>query len=115
MDHPVLVTDLEQRVHAVQTLPMEPDLNLVVGELLALVGSAVPDPHRARAVFTLRDVAMEVQILERMVLGPDRHPVVLGRGRNPVRYRPRREYAIALEAQVPMDAASVVLLDHVAR
>ena len=43
----------------------------------ALVGAVVPDRHRPGAVLALRDLALEVEVLERVVLGADRPAVLL--------------------------------------
>ena len=54
---------------------------------------------------------MEVEVLERMVLGAHGQ-AVLGRvGGDTVGNRPRGEHAVVLEAQVPVQAGGVVLLD----
>jgi hypothetical protein len=117
VDHPVLLVlaRAEEDVLAGEPLAVEGDDHLVVAELLALVGAGVPDLHRARAVLALRDVPLEVDVLERVVLGVDRLAVLLRVLRDPVRDRPAREHAVALEPQVPVEAAGVVLLDDEAR
>ena len=90
---------------------MQRDLDLARLPLELLVGAAVPDRHRAGAVVALRDLAVEVEVLERVVLGADREAVVLRLLGQAVRDRPRRERAVVLEAQVPVQARGVVLLD----
>ena len=77
VDHPVLALGLKQRVAALGALAVEGDDHLVVAELLGLVGAAVPDLHRARPVAALRDLAVEVEVLERVVLGAHRQAVLL--------------------------------------
>ena len=67
--------------------------------------------HRPGAVVAGGDLALEVEVLERVVLGVDRDAVVLGVVGDPVGHRPRREHAVVLEAQVPVQAPRVVLLD----
>ena len=91
---------------------MEGRDHLVVAELLRLVGAAVPDEHRAGAVLALRDLALELEVLERVVLGVHGEPVLVRVLRHAARKRPRGERAVVLEAQVPVQAAGVVLLDH---
>ena len=54
---------------------------------------------------------MEVQVLERVVLGVDRQAVVGRVRRDPVGDRPRGQHAVVLEAQIPVQARGVVLLD----
>ena len=75
VDHPVVAAGPEQHVAAVQALAVEGDHHLVVAELVRLVGPAVPDLHRPGAVLAGRDVAVEVDVLERVVLGVDRQVV----------------------------------------
>ena len=87
VDHPValvlaLAPDREQRPAAGQVLAVELDLDLARLPDERLERPAVVDPHPARAVLAGRDVAVEVEVLDRMVLGADREPVVAGgRGR----------------------------------
>ena len=117
VDHPVLgvVARAEERVPAVHAPAVERDDRLVVPPLVALVGPRVPDLHGPGAVLTLRDVALEVDVLDRVILGVDRLPVVLRVLRDAVRDRPGGEHAVALQPQVPVQAPRVVLLDHEAR
>ena len=58
---------------------------------------------------------MEVEVLERVVLGADRDAVVARRRRDAVGERPRGEHAVVLQPQVPVQARRVVLLDDEAR
>ena len=112
MDHPVLAAGLEQGVAAPEPLAAEGADHLVVAKLLRLVGAAVPDLHVAGAVLSRRYVPLEVQVLERVVLDVDGEMVALGIGGDPLGHRPRHQRAVALQAQVPVEAARVVLLDH---
>ena len=45
---------------------------------------------------------MELEVLERMVLGAHREVVALGPGRDAARHRPRGEHAVVLEPQIPV-------------
>ena len=111
VDHPVLRrARLEQRVLPVEPVPVEGDDHLLRLPLLQLVGAGVPQLHGARAV-ALRDHALEVDVVERVVLDVHRQAVLLRAHRDPVRDRPRDQHAVALEAQVPVQAGRVVLLD----
>ena len=114
VDHPVLAARAEQDVAALQALAVEGDHHLVLAPLVQLVGAAVPDPHRPGAVLALRDVAVELEVLERMVLGAHGEVVALGIGRDALRHRPRGERALVLEPQVPVQRPGVVLLHDVA-
>ena len=63
------------------------------------------------AVLALGDLAVEVQVLQRVVLGVHGQAVLAGRVGQEVRHRPRHEHAVALEAQIPVQARGGVLLD----
>jgi len=91
---------------------VEYDLDLTVGPPLALVGAPVPDDHTAGAVLARRDLSLEVQVLERVVLGLHRQPVHTRLERDALRYRPRGGHAVVLEPEVPVQSTSVVLLHH---
>ena len=111
MDHPVLLrAGLEQRVLPVQPVAVEGDDHLLRLPLLHVVGAGVPQLHGARAV-ALRDHALEVDVVERVVLDVHRQAVLLRAHRDAVRYCPRHQHAVALQAQVPVQAGGVVLLD----
>ncbi len=115
VDHPVVrgvagLPDREQAVAPAQPLAMEGDLDLLLLPLVHVERALVPDRHRAGAVLTLRDLTVELEVLERVVLGAHREPVLRRVRRDPVRDRPRRERPIVLEAQVPVQAGGVVLL-----
>src|SRR2546426_7348870 len=65
---------------AAQLLAVERELDLALAECRVHVGTlrcpraAIPDHHGPCAVLALRDHALEVGVLERMVLDPDREP-----------------------------------------
>ncbi len=54
---------------------------------------------------------MEVEVLERVVFGPDGEAIIGRVGRDPVWDRPRRQRTIVLEPKIPVQARRVVLLD----
>ena len=112
VDHPVVAVRLEERVLALHLLTVEDRDDLVLAELLGLEGPAVPDPHLAGAVLALGDVALELEVLERVVLGVDCEAVLLGVLRDAARERERDERSVVLQPQVPVEPAGVVLLDH---
>ena len=91
VDHPVPAVGAEQHVAALHALAGEGDHHLVLAPLVQLVGAAVPDLHRPCAVLALRDLAVEVEVLERVVLGADREVVPLRVRRDPLRDRPRSQ------------------------
>src|SRR3954454_3571335 len=112
VDHPILALGRKESVAALDPLAVQSNLDLLVLPLLDLVGARVPDRHRPRAVLPSRDLAVEVDVLERMVLGANGEAVVLGGRGNAAGKSPRGEDAVAFQAQVPVQAPSVVLLDH---
>ena len=71
----------------------------------------VVDGHRPGAVLALGDLAVEVEVLERVVLRAHREPVVLGVVGDAVGDRPGQEHAVVLEPQIPVQRARVMLLD----
>ena len=74
--------------------------------------AAVPHDDRAGPVVALRDHSLEIGVLERMVLDHDRHALFLRIERGAARNRPGREHALHFEAEVVVQAAGSVLLDH---
>ncbi len=110
VDHPVRPVGTEQDVAAADALAVEGDHHLVLAPLVGLVGPAVPDLHRSRAVLARGDVAVEVEVLERVVLGPDREVVSARVRRDALGDRPGGQRAVVLEPQVPVQRAGVVLL-----
>ena len=111
VDHPVGAVRAEQHVAPLHALAVEGHHDLRVAELVQLVGPAVPHLHRPGAVLALGDRALELEVLERVVLRAHREVVALGVGRDALRHRPGGERALVLEAQVPVQRARVVLLD----
>ena len=51
---------------------------------LRLPSAAVPDDHRARPIFALRDIALEIKVFDRVVLGADRKPLLADREARPL-------------------------------
>ena len=76
-----------------------------------LVRALVPDLDRAGAVLALRDLALELRVLDRVVLDVDGEVLLAGLERHALRHRPGRERAVALEAEVVVEPARVVALD----
>ncbi len=89
---------------------MQDDHDLAVREFLGVVRPAVPDQDLARAVVAGRNVAVEVDVVERVILDVDREVILLGVGRDAFGHRPGHENAALLEPEIPMQAARVVLL-----
>ena len=76
--------------------------------------AAVPGLDRAGAVLTFRDRALEVGVIERMVLDMRREPPVGGIERGSLAHRPAPQHAAMLKPQVPVQPGPLgrVLLHH---
>ena len=114
---PVLLLAVQMRRHerprALEPLPVEVHLELPVALLLEqLVRPAVPDLDRAGAVLAGRDLAVELRVLERVILDVDGQRPGAGLERHALRHRPGEQHAGALEAEVVVEPAGVVPLDH---
>ena len=86
----------------------EPAVLLLLDEL---VGSPVPDLDRAGAVLPGRDLALEVAVVERVILDVHRQVPLAERERDALRHRPAQEHPVPLEAEVVVEAAGGVALD----
>src|SRR6202171_1830456 len=111
VDHPVLAVGPKQDVSTLELFAVEDDHDFAVGPVLDVVSAAVPDQNLARAVVAGRDVAMKVDVVERVVLHVDREVIGLRVHGNALRDRPGDEHAIVLEPEVPVQPPRVVLLD----
>ena len=98
---------------------MELELQLAVLDGLHRVGrlglgderAPVPHDHVAGAVLAARDHALEIEVLDRVVLDVDRHPPDHGVERRSLGDRPAREQAADLEPEVVVEAGRAVALD----
>src|SRR5690606_17733527 len=79
---------------------------------LTLPGAAVPDLHRAAAVLPLGDLALELAVLERVILDLDRQSPDSVLATDALGHRPALEHAIQLESQVVVLVRSEMVLDH---
>ena len=109
----------DEHERAVQLLPVELELELPVvdgtgrvgGVRVGTVGAPVPDDDVARAVLAPRDDALEVEVVERMVLDVDREPPLARVEARPARDRPGREHALHLEPEVVVEGGGAMTLD----
>src|SRR5262245_8653578 len=81
-------------------------------DLQGLPGAPVPDDHVTPAVLALGDHALEVVVLDRVILGPGRHPPLQRLERRAARDRPADQHAIDLEPEVVVETRRAVALDH---
>jgi hypothetical protein len=102
----------------VQPLAFEGELEVALGEaLLRRHGAfghpvaAVPELDRAATILPFGDGALEVAIVERMILDLHREPPVVGIERWSLGDRPGLEHAVELKPEVVMQPPRVVLLD----
>jgi hypothetical protein len=103
-----------------ELLADEPELQLAVADRgrrvrrlgLGLERPPVPDDDIARPVLASRDHALEVEVLDGMVLDVDRHPSLAGVERGPARHRPADQHPVDLEADVVVEPGRAVPLDH---
>jgi hypothetical protein len=79
--------------------------------VLAIPEATIPNHHRAAAVLALRNRALEVAVIQRMVLDLHREPLVVGVERRTFRHSPRLEDPIKLKPQVVVQVRRRVLLD----
>ena len=83
----------------------------VEGRRLRLPGAPVPDDDVARAVLLRGDDALEVEILDGVVLDVDRHPAHVRVEGRALGDRPRHEDATDLEPEVVVETGGPVPLD----
>ena len=81
----------------------------------ALVGPAVPEHDRARAVVALGDDPLELPVFDRVVLDEHRQTLVGGIQRWSLRDRPRAQDPFHLQAEVPVHLPGVMLLHDESR
>ena len=74
--------------------------------------AAVPQHHRAAAVFAGGDGAFEGGVAERVVLGADGEALLVGVEAGAAGDGPAFQNAVDFEAEIPVETGGVVLLDH---
>jgi hypothetical protein len=77
---------------------------------LRLPLAAVPDDHRARAIFALRNISLEIKVFDRVVLSANRKPLISDRKARALGDRPAFQNPIHLEPQIVMQPARRVFL-----
>jgi hypothetical protein len=82
-----------QHPTSVQALAVEREFQVALRQPLVRVDlgfpiAAVPELHRAGAILALRDRALEVAVVERMILDLDREPLVVRIERGALGHRP---------------------------
>src|SRR5215469_5380943 len=87
---------------------LEPELRVPFGHPFA----TVPHDHGAATILALGDVALEFKIVDRMVLGAHRKPLLAERQARAAGDRPALEHAIELEPQIVVQPPRGMLLDN---
>src|SRR6202047_1429259 len=77
---------------------------------LRLPSAAVPDDHRARAIFALRNISLEIKVFDPVVIGADRKPLFAGREARAFGDRPAFQHSVHLEPQIVMEPSRRVFL-----
>src|ERR1700732_209561 len=66
---------------------------------LRLPSAAVPHDHRARAIFALRNISLEIKVFDPVVIGADRKPLFAGREARAFGDRPAFQASLNIETQ----------------
>ena len=91
---------------ATWSLPLR---DLLLGRALEVLDdAAVPRDHRARAVLLRWDHVLEVEVLDRMILGLHREDLLVGIQARAARHGEAREHAADLEPQIVVSPRRVV-------
>src|SRR5260221_8782125 len=107
----------DERPFALQLLAVEGEFEraLAIGGFGVLVvrlpGAVIPEQHRAAAILTPRNDALEIAIVERMVLDMDGKALLAGIEARALGNRPALEDAVELEAEIVMQPRRRMLLD----
>jgi hypothetical protein len=115
--HDAVVLHAHEHPPAMQPLAFQRELQVAACQPVMRIAfgnpvAPVPQLHRAAAVLALGDGALEIAIVERVVLDLDGQALVVRITRGPARHGPGLEDAVELEAEVVVQAGRVVALDH---
>src|SRR6266700_37133 len=72
--------------------------------------SAIPDDHRAPAIFSLRDDPLPFEIVHRVVFGLNRQPLVAGNKARTAGDGPAFQHSVELKPQIEMQATRIMPL-----
>src|SRR5262249_53893817 len=115
----ILLTRLHAHEHevAIEPVAVQPEFEIALGQPPVRVadrlpGAAVPDHHRAAAIFTFGDDALELAVFERMVLGHPREALLRRVKARTSGDGPALQHAVMLKPEIKMGAPCRVLLDH---
>src|SRR6185503_3485085 len=110
-EHPAPLHAGTVKDHLEIALPVTLADAVFAAALFGFVPAAIPEHHRAAAVFALWNGALECVVLDRMIL--DLHRQTLDRriGTWPLGHRPALHHAVELQPQVEVQMTRRVLLD----
>src|SRR5207249_9255307 len=115
-DQPVLFITAAVGSHE-RPRPLEPGPMQAHGQaavllrLEKLIGAAIPDLDRARAILALRDLPLERRVLQRMVLHMNGEMLLARLERHALRHRPAEQRPVLLQPEVVVEPPRVVALD----
>jgi hypothetical protein len=118
-EEPLLLAllDLYERPAAVQLEPFQIEQKLAFRETFARIAdggppAAVPHDDTARSVVAGRNDALEVAVLQRMILDVHGEPLVGRVERRSLGHGPGHEHAVELEAEIVVQMARGMLVNH---
>src|SRR3984893_10912870 len=76
-----------------------------------LPSATIPDDHRAGTIFALRNIALKIEVFDRVVLGANRKPLFTGRQAWAFGDSPTFQDPVNLEPQIVMQPARRVFLN----
>src|SRR3984893_3320981 len=76
-----------------------------------LPSATIPNDHRAGTIFALRNIALKIEVFDRVVLGANRKPLFTGRQARAFGDCPAFQTSVHLEPQIIMQPARRVLLN----
>src|ERR1700730_10848741 len=76
-----------------------------------LPSATIPDNHRAGTIFALRNIALKIEVFDRVVLGANRKPLFTGRQAWAFGDSPTFQDPVNLEPQIVMQPARRVFLN----
>lgn len=104
-----------QHPSAVEFLPCQAELEGALAQVVVDIAhrrpdALVPDDHRTAAIFAFGDHALEVDIVEGMVLRLHRQPLVGRIERRTFRHRPAFQHAVDLKPQIVVVGGRMVFV-----
>ena len=110
--------EAEHHPFALHSLTLEREMEVALFDRLARVlaglgdpAPAIPQHHRAAAIFALWDSAFKGAVIQRVILGAHGEALVVRVEAGALGNRPAFQDPVHLQAEVPVQARSVVLLD----